>query len=244
LNAVIDIGNTRTKIGIYKDDTFDRIDIVEDIDSKYLESLLAEDETIHVCVSAVKEFDRELLENFSKTGYFIKLDHRTSLPIVNRYKTPETLGNDRLASVIGAYEDYEQGNILVVDAGTCIKFDYLSQEIEYLGGAISPGLRMRFEALHRFTGKLPHIQSEESRVDLIGNSTENSILSGVINGMRSEIDNIIEEYENKYPGLRVYMTGGDLDFFDTILKSRIFAAPYLVLDGLNSILNFNLKNNT
>lgn len=244
MNAVIDIGNTRTKIGIFESDKMQRMDIVEEIDSDYLDSLLKENKTIHVCISAVRAFNRELLENFSEDGLFIKLDHSIPLPIVNRYKTPETLGNDRLAGIIGAYEHYGKGNLLVIDAGTCIKFDYLNEEIEYLGGAISPGLRMRFEALHSFTGKLPLIEAKEGHIELIGNSTENSILSGVIRGMLAEIEHIISLYENKYPGIRVYMTGGDLGFFDTILKSKIFAAPYLVLEGLNSILNFNLRETT
>jgi len=243
LNAVIDIGNTRTKVAIFNNDDLDRVDVIESIDEPYLKALQAKEGPLNICVSAVKNFDSALVESYSNEESYLKLSPQTKLPIENKYKTPETLGNDRLASVIGAHSLYGRGNLLVIDAGTCLKFDYLNENLEYLGGAISPGLRMRFKALETFTGKLPLIEPMEE-VDLIGNNTKNSILSGVVNGMKAELNVIVSEYENKYPGMRVYMTGGDLGFFDTTLKSRIFAAPYLVLRGLNTILNFNLKDIT
>lgn len=242
MNLVIDIGNTRTKAALFHEKELERVDVLNELNKAYLESLNEAYGTINICVSAVKEYDSALFQNASE-GLCIELDHTTALPIINRYATPETLGNDRLASVIGAQELHAGGNVLVVDAGTCLKFDYLSSSLEYLGGAISPGLRMRFKALNKFTGQLPLIEAEEAP-ELIGDSTKNSILSGVVNGMCAEIDQIIGSYENKYPELMVYMTGGDYGFFDSQLKSEIFAAPYLVLRGLNAILNYNLKNIT
>ncbi len=147
---------------------------------------------------------------------------------------------DRLAGVCGAIELFKETDTLVIDAGTCITYDFVDKQKNYFGGSISPGLKMRFKAVHTFTAKLPLVDSANA-VGLIGDSTESSIQSGVINGMIAEIEGIIMRYQDKYPGLRVILCGGDTAFFENKLKASIFAAPDLVLIGLNSILIYNVN---
>ena len=125
--------------------------------------------------------------------------------------------------------------------GTCITYDFLNKKAEYVGGGISPGVQMRFKALHTLTAQLPLIQADARKPSLIGDNTENSIKSGVVNGVVQEILGIITSYENQYPGLQVLMCGGDLAFFDTQLKNSIFARPDLVAEGLNTILKYNVQ---
>ena len=163
------------------------------------------------------------------------------MPIKNLYVSTTTLGSDRLAASIGAYSLYPQKNVLVIDAGTCLKFNFTSGNGEYLGGAISPGLQMRFKALQQFTDKLPLVPFDENFNKLIGETTQESILSGVINGILQEVEGTINEYKKLYPDLTIVITGGDTDFFAKHLKNRIFTHPDLVLIGLNEILIFNSK---
>jgi type III pantothenate kinase len=184
--------------------------------------------------------DAEAVITWGKiSGQKLMLDHATSLPITNQYATPSTLGMDRLAGVCGATQLFPDENTLVIDAGTCVKFDFVDKHKNYLGGAISPGLSMRFRAVHAFTSRLPMLVPANDP-ELIGNSTETSIQSGVINGMVEEIDGIIVRYQKKYPDLKVILSGGDGAFFENKLKASIFASPNVVLIGLNSILIYNV----
>jgi type III pantothenate kinase len=161
------------------------------------------------------------------------------LPISNLYATPQTLGGDRLASVCGAHQKFPGSHCLVIDAGTCIKYDFLDKDGQYHGGAISPGLKMRFQAMHQFTAKLPLVEIVEDP-KLIGNTTETSLQSGALNGAVAEMNGIILQYEQKFEGLQVILSGGDGPFFENKLKRPIFALPELVLSGLNSILIYNV----
>ncbi len=165
----------------------------------------------------------------------------TKVPLINRYKTPETLGKDRLALAVGAVTKFPGENILAIDAGTTITYEFITNNNEYLGGAISPGIKMRFKALNNFTGKLPLITEIETD-HLIGHDTKTSIQSGVLNGVIKEIDGIIDEYKNRFGALKVLVTGGDYIYFVKKLKNSIFATPNLVLEGLNKILIFNEGN--
>ena len=145
---------------------------------------------------------------------------------------------DRIAGVCGAQQKFPGEPCLVIDAGTCITYDFLDRQGNFLGGGISPGLMMRFQAVHTFTSKLPLVNPVE-KVNLIGDSTERCIQSGVINGLAEELNGIIRRYQGEFDGLRVILCGGDARFFENILKGPIFAVPELVLSGLNSILNYN-----
>lgn len=172
----------------------------------------------------------------------MELNEKTKLPLKNRYKTPGTLGKDRLATAVGANYLFPSRNVLAIDAGTCIKYDFVNSKNEYLGGAISPGLDMRFKALHHFTAHLPQLKKmKTANVNLIGRTTRDSILSGVQNGAIAEISGMIKCYQDKYENVHVILTGGDSVFIRTLVseKNRIFAAPDLTLLGLNVILNYN-----
>lgn len=172
------------------------------------------------------------------------LDGETPIPIINRYNTPQTLGTDRLAAVIGAYAEGKRRTgihapILVIDLGTAITYDFITAEGEYLGGNISPGIDMRLRALNAFTDKLPLV-SHQGECPPVGHSTETAIRSGVINGVKHEIHGTIQHFLVKYPQLLIFLTGGDAIDFDEPLKKRIFADKFLVIKGLDQILKYNL----
>lgn len=169
----------------------------------------------------------------------IFLNSKTLLPIKNSYQTPETLGSDRIAGAVGAWKHFKKGPVLSIDVGTCITFDLVNEESAYCGGAISPGLQMRFKALYDNTDGLPLIKMS-GETPLIGTSTADSIKSGVVNGIVAEIDGMIEKYQAVFPDIQCIITGGDGDFFAKRLKNPIFASPNLVLVGLNEILDYNL----
>ena len=163
----------------------------------------------------------------------------TEVPFKNLYKTPETLGVDRIALVAGAVTQFSGHNVLVIDAGTCITFDFVNSEGEYIGGAISPGLKMRFNSLNHFTANLPLLEKDDL-IDFIGKNTKESMNSGVINGVIQEIDGVINQYKKKFLDLTVVLTGGDTNFLAKQLKSSIFANQNLLLHGLNKILIHNI----
>lgn len=161
----------------------------------------------------------------------------TKIPLENLYQSASTLGSDRLAASIGAYALYPNADVLVVDAGTCIKYNFTNAANQYLGGGISPGLAMRFKALHQFTGKLPLIEPGADMIELIGRDTRHSILSGVVAGSAAEVDGIIARYREQYPALIAVISGGDSEYLAKQLKSSIFTVQNLVLKGLNHSLN-------
>jgi type III pantothenate kinase len=174
-----------------------------------------------------------------KKHNFSALAYDTLIPLSLKYKTPKTLGLDRIAASVGALTLFEESNLLVMDMGTCVTFDFISKKKDYLGGAIAPGIQMRLKALHHFTGKLPMVRLGEKKVVEIGKTTEESILSGVYWGMKHEIEGTISRYIQQYEDLKVVITGGDIKLFDFEPKNRIFADEFLVLKGLNEIAMYN-----
>jgi type III pantothenate kinase len=192
-------------------------------------------------LSTVKPYDEELnrvlTEEFDQ---FIELDHRTELPIENLYETPETLGKDRIAAAVGANELFPDQNLLIIDAGTAITYDLVSEKNQFIGGNISPGLEMRFKALHHFTGRLPLISYSEV-FQPIGRNTHDAILAGVQNGILFEMEQTIDFFNRNYQNLHIIMTGGDSNFFDKKLNYSIFVHFNLTLIGLNRILEHNAK---
>jgi len=231
LKLTIDEGNTTTKVAVFDEDKI--LQKLSQADFGLVSTFAQKAD--RVILSSVKSSSSYLAISHS---FFLSLDANTPTPIVNRYATPETLGKDRLALAVGAHHLFPQQDVLIMDFGTCLTYDFLKSEGHYLGGGISPGLNMRFKALHQFTDGLPLVNPTPT-ADLIGNSTENSILSGVINGMFSEIDGIIQRYSTKYPNLKTIITGGDANFFDKGLKNTIFASSDLLMIGLNKILDYN-----
>jgi len=242
MNLIIDIGNTTTKVVFFEKDKIVISRKYKRLKLHFLESLIKqydiENQIEAVIMSTVSYMPDDVIRYLKKRYFFIFFDDKTPIPIKNLYETPETLGNDRLASAVAANFLYPDQNVLCIDIGTCIKYDFVNKNNQYCGGAISPGFNIRFNALNTFTEKLPLIESKKVNY-LIGKSTEESILSGVINGTALEINGMIIKYKNNYPDLKVVLSGGDMKYFDKELKISIFAVSNIVTLGLNIVLEFN-----
>ena len=165
----------------------------------------------------------------------------TPSPLINAYQSPKTLGSDRLASAVAGNFLHKNKNVLVIDAGTCIKYNFINSDNEFVGGAISPGLEMRFKSINTFTAHLPLLKVEENFKTLIAKNSNDNILSGVELGAIAEVNSFIDQYKALYPKIEVILTGGDANFFEKRLKKPIFVDSYLTLKGLNIILDHNLK---
>lgn len=238
MNLVLDIGNTLCKLAVFNQNKLIEAVQQNDFSNEELNHFISRyNITEGIYASVRNDSSIKMLTKYN----FLELNHNTPLPLTNNYKTPETLGKDRIAGVVGAYAENPNDNTLVIDMGTCITYDFVSSENEYLGGAISPGFEMRLKALNTFTGKLPKVEYQKGIPNLIGDSTENSILSGVYNGLKNEIQGVINQYDLQYNNLKVVITGGDFELFDLEPKNRIFADKFLVLKGLNEILNYNAE---
>ncbi|MCP9764461.1 type III pantothenate kinase [Lacihabitans soyangensis] len=235
-NASIDFGNTRIKIGLFNNDSL--LEIFRVATLSETAELLKANSVQNAIVSSVTLSNSEISENLNFLKSLIFLDYNTPLPIKNNYATPKTLGYDRIAAAVGANLRYPSQNCLIIDIGTAIKYDLVSDQNAFEGGIISPGRRMRFNALHTFTKKLPLLDNFEIP-ELVGHSTESCMSSGVMNGIAAEINGIIDEYLKKL-NLRVLICGGDAPYFETKIKYPTFAAPNLVLEGLNRILQYNV----
>lgn len=240
MNLIIDIGNTQAKLAVFEDDKIVfRIQVdAENIFQKIEEIQKKYKNIKNAIVSSVGKLDKNSFETLKKDFRLLILDHKTPLPFKNLYSTPETLGIDRIALVCASVEKYNNKNVLIIDAGTCITYDFINADNEYLGGAISPGLRMRYKALHNQTAKLPLLKTKASEV-LIGDSTESAMHSGIFNGVVFEIEGNVEAYRKKNGDLTVILTGGDTKMLSKQLKSSIFANSNFLLEGLNFILQFN-----
>ncbi|HLO46241.1 MAG TPA: type III pantothenate kinase [Leadbetterella sp.] len=235
-NASIDFGNTRIKIGLFNNDSL--LEIFRVATLSETAELLKANSVQNVIVSSVTLSNLEISEKINFLKSLIFLDYNTPLPIKNNYATPKTLGYDRIAAAVGANLRYPNQNCLIIDIGTAIKYDLVSDKNAFEGGIISLGRRMRFNALHTFTKKLPLLDTVEIP-ELIGQSTETCMSSGVMNGITAEINGIIDEYLKKLK-LRVLICGGDAPYFETKIKYPTFATPNLVLEGLNRILQYNV----
>lgn len=232
----IDSGNTASKIGIITDGKLDKI-----IEKKSYSDLILTLKSLNpeqIVLGTVK-FPADHFQRDLPDISLFNITHQTPLPFKLFYKTPQTLGIDRIAATAGAWEYFPAANLLIIDTGTCITYDFISGDGHYQGGGISPGPELRFRSLHEFTTGLPLVEFREN-AELIGNSTENSIASGIINGTVAEIEGIIERYRLEYPDIKTVLCGGYAKFFETKLKDPIFAIPDLVLLGLFSIFRYNV----
>jgi type III pantothenate kinase len=239
MNLAIDIGNTRVKAAVFEGDKLIELFV---FDNKIIISQIRKIIKIHSIsggiISNVGSISERKIAQLNKSFDFQVVSASSKVPFINLYKTPNTLGVDRIALVAGAVKQFPKTNVLIIDAGTCITFDFVDVNATYLGGAISPGIKMRYKALNEFTANLPLIGALELD-DFIGKNTEESIISGVLNGVKNEINGIIEDYYLKYLDLTVVLTGGDTNFLSKQLKSGIFANQNFLLQGLNEILKFN-----
>lgn len=236
---VIDIGNTNQKVAIYNsDEQLVVLQQVPTLKQELLANLLTNFSISAAIVSSVGRDNQELFDWLGKQVPLFTFSSHLRLPIEICYATPTTLGTDRIANAVGANALFPNENVLSIQAGSCLVSDFVNAQNQYLGGTIAPGLRMRFQALPHFTAKLPLIEPQP--IDfLIGDSTENSILSGVLNGYACEIEMLIQRYAAQYSPLKIVITGGDVYRLEGMLKNAIFAAPNLVLLGLYKILRLN-----
>jgi len=241
LNLIIDIGNTRTKLGVFGKGKLIRKGVLEKgWGVKELKAFIAKRKIENVALASVAGLDGKVEQFLKIYNYYLKLSASTPLPIRNTYKSPETLGNDRLAAVIGAYFLYPGKGCLVIDAGTCITYDFIDSKGIYHGGNIAPGINMRLKAMHTFTASLPLVE-RKNLVSLIGKDTNSSLLTGGQLGAMLEMEGFIKLYKEKFGPLNVILTGGDADYFANKMKTKIFVNSNLVLVGLNQILNYNVQ---
>lgn len=242
MNLCIDRGNSSTKVGIFNQNQLIETLIFDDFELNQIE-LLFEKFPIRNCIlSSVVEDNKDLIQNVIRNSEsYIELSYKTSLPIINLYETPETLGKDRIAAVVGASFLKKDTDLLVIDAGTAITYDFINSDNEYKGGNISPGLNMRLQAMHKFTSKLPLVEAE-TESHLLGTNTKAAIQAGAFQGIIFEMDGYINSLKIKYPQLSIFLTGGSTFYFANKLKNTIFAEKNLVLIGLNRILEYNVQN--
>ncbi len=239
----IDVGNTRIKGAVFEKDTLlEQFFFEANTLNQALENVLLKYSNItHLVVASVGNLGEEAFLTLASKVSIHFVTHEDVFPFLNAYATPTTLGIDRMVLAAGATLCYPNQNRLVIDAGTCVTYDFISQDDVYLGGAISPGLRLRYESLHNYTAKLPLLELEGPDY-FIGNSTANSIHSGVVNGLAYEIDGFIEEYRARYPNFIIILTGGDAEFLAKRLKNTIFANSNFLLESLNQTYQYKIKN--
>lgn len=239
MNLVIDIGNTVAKLAAFEEGTLKEVLYDSNRTLERLPEFCCKHVFGRAILATVVDLEREVEERLAELACpLLRLDADTPLPVENCYETPRTLGYDRMAAVVGAWVQAPGRDLLVIDAGTCITYEFIDAGGRYQGGNISPGLQMRFKALHNFTGRLPLV-AREGREIFPGKDTETAIRSGVLEGIQYEMEGYIRTMKHKYPELLVFLTGGDEFSFDTKLKNIIFADKYLLLKGLNRILEYN-----
>jgi len=240
VNLAIDIGNTRTKLGVFEEQRLVQVAVWEQWTIVELNNFLTNHSVQNVIYSTVGQLSTEKEHYLKEECQALELTATTPLPFINTYHTPETLGKDRLAAVAGALELHKGINCLVIDAGTCITYDLLTAAGEYVGGNISPGLTMRLRAMHHFTARLPLVERQQP-TEKIGKSTVTAMQIGGGWGTILEMQGVIDHFKKKFGTITIVLTGGDTDFFVNSLKSEIFVHQNLVLIGLNKILNYNVQ---
>ena len=229
---VVDAGNTNIKICRVENHQIVQTDVFSD----FMEGLSKLEGQDVILVSVIKNSLKEILMKQCRSVFLI--DSKNNLPFSSHYKSMDTLGSDRLCNVAGMLKYAKNKSGLCIDIGTCVKFDFLSQGLDYKGGAISPGIRLRYKSLNDYTHKLPLLDELEF-LPIIGSDTNKSIISGVLNGLRAEIMGVIERYEDEFGPIHVYMTGGDARYFDIPQKNNIFAVKNLTLEGAVEIYKLN-----
>jgi type III pantothenate kinase len=239
MNLSIDLGNTYAKTGLFTEgklmETNWKMTYSELVN--YVKNIYPQ----QIIVSSVSYSEEQLKNEFANiTPNIYLLKSTTPVPLIKLYDTPETLGADRVAAVIGAKALYPKKNCLVVDMGTCITYDLVDAEDNFHGGIISPGVRMRFKAMNTFTKRLPLLEPE-GIPELIGKNTKHAMQSGVMNGLLAEINGLIEAYGKVLTNINVIFCGGDATYFANRIKNPNFVVPELVLIGLNRILEYNVK---
>jgi type III pantothenate kinase len=238
----IDVGNTRIKAAVFEQNKIVEIIIFtkEELIFQVENILNRFDKIQHLVISSVGTISEEVFLRIKQRVEIDFITYKSKFPFSNLYATPTTLGIDRMVLASGATLQFPNQNRLIIDVGTCITYDFIDENDNYYGGAISPGIRLRYESLHQQTEKLP-LLAKKYPDNYIGNSTQESIHSGVINGVAFEIDAFIELYETQYAKFIIILTGGDSDFLAKRLKNTIFANPNFLLESLNQTFQYNQK---
>lgn len=236
MNLTIDIGNTRTKVAVFDGSRFVREEKFENVGARHLLDIVARYKPERLAYCSVAADDPELEAALRDLPYrVLRVTGQTPAPVKVCYRTPRTLGADRLAAVVGAVTLQPEADLLVIDAGTCITCDFVEASGRYLGGNISPGIEMRLEALHRCTARLPRVEADGDTPDL-GYDTETAIRAGVVRGIGYELQGCIRHWQKRYPDLRIFLTGGDRFAFSDALRRNILTDSHLVARGLNRLL--------
>ena len=240
MNLIVDIGNTCLKIALFeKNNLIEKSHLLDNyLDN--IKNILSKNPVENSIVSNVGEINDELISVLNDNTDLVLFKNILKLPFKNTYSSKETLGQDRIALVSSASYQFPNENVLIIDAGTCITYDFKNHNNEYIGGGISPGIKMRFKSLNLFTSKLPLIDVFDD-LKLIGNNTKESLISGVVNGTTMEIDGIIQQYCDKFKNIRIILTGGDSKFLLKRIKNTIFADQNFLTKGLNYLLEANIE---
>jgi len=242
MNLIVDIGNSRVKISIFNGDVIVKQDSLVNPTKESISKFCSGFSIQNAIISSVSEDVLQIIESVSSLCVnCILLDENTALPIDNIYKNPKTLGRDRIAAAVGANEIFPNQNVLIIDAGTAITIDIVTDKNQYLGGNISPGLNTRFKSLHNYTNKLPLLESKNTW-SIVGNDTESAIIAGVQQGVIFEIEGYISYFKTLYETISVLITGGDAECIAKHLNHNVIVEPYLVLKGLNRIVLYNANN--
>jgi type III pantothenate kinase len=239
VKLIIDIGNSTCKMVAFRGD--EPVDVIraENGELSGIEEFVVKHKFTRGIVGSVRDLTASEEAALGNLKFpLLRFTPATPVPITNRYRTPETLGSDRLAAVIGASSLKPGKDLLIIDAGTCITYEVIDARGNYWGGNIAPGMQMRLRALHEFTARLPLVEPD-GEVPGMGYDTETAIRSGVLRGMKYEIEGYIKSMRSKFPNLLVFLTGGDNINFDTNIKNIIFSDKYIVPRGLNKILDYN-----
>jgi type III pantothenate kinase len=236
VSICLDFGNTNLKAAIFIGDRLiDKVLFDKDNAIESLTKIIEFHNPSHSILSSVIHHSPDIEELLKAHTKFHLLTTQTKVPFLNAYGSPETLGNDRIALVAGLCKQFYKEDSLVISVGTCITYNFLAKNNAFRGGAISPGVELRLKSLHEFTQKLPYV-NREGHISILGYDTETSIRSGVINGVAAEIDGMIDRYELQYGKINAVLTGGDGAFFESRLKSKIFADTHFLFKGLYAIL--------
>ena len=238
MNLILDVGNSLLKIALFeKSELIQKFKFSENY-KRNIEDIISKYKVTHSIISNVGRIDDSIINILKESTNLLLVSNQLKIPFKNLYKSKNTLGQDRLALVSAAAFNFPNENVLIVDVGSCITYDFKNNNNEYLGGGISPGISMRFKSLNTFTSNLPLIDFD-SIYQLIGNNTKNSITSGVVNGTISEINGIIQQYREEFKNIRIILTGGDSNFLLKRIKNTIFADRNFLLIGLNKLLEDN-----
>ncbi|HRS67710.1 MAG TPA: type III pantothenate kinase [Paludibacteraceae bacterium] len=239
MNLVIDRGNSSTKIAVFDGCRLVHQAVIDLFEPSAFIRFITTYAVENIIYCSVVPTEQGLIDFFKNNNLrFVELTNRIAIPISLHYDTPETLGRDRIAALVGAWSLQPNKAALIIDMGSCITYDFITDEGVFEGGNIAPGFAMRLKAMHHFTGQLPYVEVEEP-VAYLGKNTNQALLGGAYWGILHEIDGVISQLKLKYEEFSIFLTGGSAKHFEKQIKNCTFAEPNLVLIGLNEILIYN-----